>query len=50
MRDTTERPEAIAAGTVRLVGTGRAAIVASVLELPRDDAAYRAMPGPQPLR
>jgi len=43
MRDTTERPEAVRAGTVRLVGTGRAAIVASVLELLRDDAAYRAM-------
>jgi len=25
MRDTTERPEAVAAGTVRLVGTGRGA-------------------------
>ncbi len=43
MRDTTERPEAVRAGTVRLVGTGRAAIVASVLELLRDDSAYRAM-------
>jgi len=43
MRDTTERPEAVRAGTVRLVGTGRATIVASVLELLRDDAAYVAM-------
>ncbi len=43
MRDTTERPEAVEAGTVRLVGTGRATIVATVLELLRDDVAYRAM-------
>jgi len=43
MRDTTERPEAVSAGTVRLVGTGRAAVVASVLELLRDDGAYRVM-------
>jgi len=43
MRDTTERPEAVDAGTVRLVGTGRASIVASVLELLGDDTAYRAM-------
>jgi len=43
MRDTTERPEAVDAGTVRLVGTGRATIVASVLELLRDDDAYRTM-------
>jgi len=43
MRDTTERPEAVEAGTVRLVGTGRATIVASVLELLRDEGAYRAM-------
>ena len=43
MRDSTERPEAVDAGTVRLVGTGRATIVASVLELLRDDDAYWAM-------
>ncbi len=43
MRDTTERPEAVEAGTVRLVGTGRATIVATVLELLRDDVAHRAM-------
>ena len=43
MRDTTERPEAVRAGTVRLVGTGQATIVASVLELLRDEDSYRAM-------
>ena len=43
MRDTTERPEAVAAGTVRLVGTDQACIVASVRELLRDQGAYDAM-------
>ncbi len=43
MRDTTERPEAVDAGTVRLVGTNRALIVRSVHELLTDEAAHRAM-------
>jgi UDP-N-acetylglucosamine 2-epimerase (non-hydrolysing) len=43
MRDTTERPEAVRAGTARLVGTGRAAIVKAVRELLDDPAAYQAM-------
>lgn len=43
MRDTTERPEAVAAGTVRLVGTDRAQIVACVRCLMRDTGAYQAM-------
>jgi UDP-N-acetylglucosamine 2-epimerase (non-hydrolysing) len=42
-RDTTERPEAVTAGTVRLVGTDRAAIRDGVLTLVRDPAAYAAM-------
>jgi UDP-N-acetylglucosamine 2-epimerase (non-hydrolysing) len=42
-RDTTERPEAIAAGTARLVGTDMAALVAAATELLDDPAAYRAM-------
>jgi UDP-N-acetylglucosamine 2-epimerase (non-hydrolysing) len=33
LRDETERPEAVAAGTVRLVGPHRGAIVAAVAEL-----------------
>jgi UDP-N-acetylglucosamine 2-epimerase (non-hydrolysing) len=33
LRETTERPEAVEAGTVRLVGTRRAAIVSAVLAL-----------------
>lgn len=43
MRDTTERPEAIAAGTARLVGTDEGAILAAVNLLIDDAAAYRAM-------
>ena len=30
LRETTERPEAVTAGTARLVGTGRAEIVSAV--------------------
>jgi UDP-N-acetylglucosamine 2-epimerase (non-hydrolysing) len=43
MRDTTERPEAIDAGTVRLVGTDVNAIVSSVITLLDDHVAYDAM-------
>lgn len=43
MRDTTERPEAVDAGTVKLVGTDIARIVASVSELLSDDKAWQAM-------
>ncbi|RYZ11862.1 MAG: UDP-N-acetylglucosamine 2-epimerase (non-hydrolyzing), partial [Comamonadaceae bacterium] len=43
MRDTTERPEAVEAGTVRLVGTDPAAIVEAVSTLLDDRAAYERM-------
>lgn len=43
MRDTTERPEALAAGTVRLVGTSADAIRSSVVELLDDPVTYDAM-------
>ncbi|STS87451.1 UDP-N-acetylglucosamine 2-epimerase [Klebsiella variicola] len=43
MRDMTERPEAVAAGTVCLVGTDSQRIVAEVTRLLQDDAAYQAM-------
>lgn len=43
MRDTTERPEAVDAGTVKLVGTDAAAIVAAATHLLDDSAAYEAM-------
>lgn len=43
MRDTTERPEAVEAGTVRLVGTDAGLIVESVDRLLDDRAAYETM-------
>ena len=43
MRDTTERPEALAAGTVRLVGTDYDRIVGEVSRLIDDEEAYRLM-------
>ena len=43
MRDTTERPEALASGTVHLVGTDYAKIVNEVSTLLDDAAAYEAM-------
>ena len=43
MRDTTERPEALEAGTVRLVGTDYDRIMAEVSALMDDPAHYRAM-------
>ncbi|MHB0885321.1 MAG: non-hydrolyzing UDP-N-acetylglucosamine 2-epimerase [Bacillota bacterium] len=42
-RDQTERPEAVEAGTVRIVGTDRRRIAESVDELLDDAAAYAAM-------
>jgi UDP-N-acetylglucosamine 2-epimerase (non-hydrolysing) len=43
MRDTTERPEAVTAGTVRLVGTDHQRIVSETRRLLHDEAAYRQM-------
>nr|WP_249215975.1 UDP-N-acetylglucosamine 2-epimerase (non-hydrolyzing) [Citrobacter sp. JGM124] len=43
MRDSTERPEAVEAGTVRLVGTHEDAIIAAVNELLHDDQSYHNM-------
>ncbi|MBB3980858.1 UDP-N-acetylglucosamine 2-epimerase (non-hydrolyzing) [Sphingobium fontiphilum] len=43
MRETTERPEGVAAGTAKLVGTDRATIVREVLALLDDEDAYGAM-------
>src|SRR5262249_24987509 len=43
MRETTERPEGLAAGTAQLVGTRTEAIVAAATELLTDPAAYDAM-------
>ena len=43
MRDTTERPEGVAAGTARLVGADAAMILAEASRLLDDPEAYRAM-------
>lgn len=43
MRDTTERPEGVAAGTLRLVGTDEEVIYRNFRELLENDAAYAAM-------
>lgn len=45
MRDTTERPEGIDAGTLRLVGTQETTIYEAFSELLNDEEAYRAMSG-----
>ena len=42
-RDTTERPEAILAGTARLVGTSSGNLIAAAAELLDNDSAYAAM-------
>jgi len=43
MRDTTERPEAVEAGTVMLVGTNKEAIISNVSKLIDDDIFYKKM-------
>jgi len=43
MRDTTERPEALAAGTVKLVGTDKDKIIAECKILLDDEEAYKVM-------
>ncbi|WP_257162140.1 non-hydrolyzing UDP-N-acetylglucosamine 2-epimerase [Corynebacterium cystitidis] len=43
MRDNTERPEAVVAGTVKLVGTNRDLIVAEASNLLEQEIAYKAM-------
>lgn len=42
-RDVTERPEAVAAGTAKVVGTDRAGIAATALELLQGGPAYERM-------
>jgi UDP-N-acetylglucosamine 2-epimerase (non-hydrolysing) len=43
MRDVTERPEAVNAGTVRLVGANRDKIVSNAAELLDDELSYKTM-------
>jgi UDP-N-acetylglucosamine 2-epimerase len=43
LRRETERPEAVAAGTVKIAGTEESDIVDLALELIRDESAYQRM-------
>jgi len=43
MRDTTERPEAVDAGTVKLVGTSVEVMTSAINELMDNEASYKAM-------
>ena len=43
MRETTERPEGVEAGTAKLVGTDKSRIVTEIFNLLDDKAAYEAM-------
>ena len=43
MRETTERPEAVEMGTVKLVGTNKKAIIENVTTLLNDKKAYDTM-------
>ena len=45
MRDTTERPEAVEAGTVILVGTDKTKIISKANDLLTDDECYQQMSG-----
>lgn len=46
LRDVTERPEAVAAGAVRVVGTSRARVFQSLMDLYCDSRAYERMARP----
>ena len=46
LRDTTERPEAVACGNAKLIGTDEERIVAEVTALFEDEACYAAMSRP----
>src|SRR5690606_34194219 len=43
LRENTERPEAVAAGTVKLIGTDPGTIVSEVTRLLHDDEYYNSM-------
>jgi UDP-N-acetylglucosamine 2-epimerase (non-hydrolysing) len=43
MRDTTERPEGVTAGTAKLVGTDKNCIISEIFTLLDDDSAYSKM-------
>jgi len=46
LRDVTERPEAVAAGAVRVVGTSRSRVFQALMDLYCDEAAYLRMARP----
>ncbi len=46
LRDVTERPEAVVAGAVRLIGTRRSAVFRAIADLHGDAAAYKRMARP----
>ena len=46
LRDVTERPEAVAAGAVRVVGTARSRVFQSLIDLYCDAHAYERMAKP----
>ncbi len=46
LRDVTERPEAVNAGAVRMVGTSRSRVLQALTDLHRDTAAYKRMARP----
>jgi len=43
LRDTTERPEAVTAGTVKLIGTNKEDVLAATTRLLEDQAYYKSM-------
>jgi UDP-N-acetylglucosamine 2-epimerase (non-hydrolysing) len=43
LREVTERPEAVSAGTVKIVGTDKALIIRTTNELLDDKAVYQQM-------
>ena len=43
LRNTTERPEAVTAGTVKLIGTGKEDVYAATMRLLSDETYYRSM-------
>ena len=43
LRNTTERPEAVTAGTVKLIGTGKEDVYAATSRLLNDEKYYRSM-------
>ena len=45
MRDTTERPEGVEAGTLKLVGTNEEVIYRAFTELLNDESVYERMSG-----